>query len=47
MRADCNPDFKLAGYVSREIIATPWTDQKIRVCQAFAWNPSIIEAKAD
>jgi Xaa-Pro dipeptidase len=37
----------LTGYASREIIATPQTDQQIRVGQAFAWNPSITGAKAE
>ena len=37
----------LTGYASREIIATPQTDQLIRVGQAFAWNPSITGAKAE
>jgi antitoxin VapB len=37
----------LTGYASREIIATPHTDQQIRVGQAFAWNPSITGAKAE
>ena len=35
----------LTGYASREIIATPQTDQQIRVGQAFAWNPSISGAE--
>jgi Xaa-Pro dipeptidase len=38
---------RLTGYGSPEIIATPRTDQKIRACQAFAWNPSITGAKAE
>ncbi|MBA3474745.1 MAG: M24 family metallopeptidase [Rubrobacter sp.] len=37
----------MAGYASREIIATPETSQEIRVGQAFAWNPSITGAKAE
>ena len=37
----------MTGYASREIIATPHTQQAIRVGQAFAWNPSITGAKAE
>jgi Xaa-Pro dipeptidase len=37
----------MTGYASREVIATPQTHQKIRVGQAFAWNPSITGAKAE
>jgi len=37
----------MTGYASREIIATPYTQQEIRVGQAFAWNPSITGAKAE
>jgi Xaa-Pro aminopeptidase len=37
----------VTGYASREIIATQATTQKIRVGQAFAWNPSITGAKAE
>ncbi len=37
----------MTGYASREIIATPHTEQQIRVGQAFAWNPSITGAKAE
>jgi Xaa-Pro dipeptidase len=37
----------MAGYASREIIATPATDQEIREGQAFAWNPSLVGAKAE
>jgi Xaa-Pro dipeptidase len=37
----------MTGYASREIIATPHTQQEIRVGQAFAWNPSITGAKAE
>jgi Xaa-Pro aminopeptidase len=37
----------MTGYASREIIATPQTQQDIRVGQAFAWNPSIRGAKAE
>jgi Xaa-Pro dipeptidase len=37
----------MTGYVSREVIATPHTQQEIRAGQAFAWNPSITGAKAE
>lgn len=37
----------MTGYVSREVIATPATQQEIRPGQAFAWNPSITGAKAE
>jgi Xaa-Pro dipeptidase len=37
----------MTGYSSREIIATPGTQQEIRVGQAFAWNPSLEGAKAE
>jgi Xaa-Pro dipeptidase len=37
----------MTGYVSREVIATPHTQQEIRVGQAFAWNPSVTGAKAE
>src|SRR5829696_5486680 len=37
----------MAGYASREIIATPGTQQEIREGQAFAWNPSLMGAKAE
>jgi Xaa-Pro dipeptidase len=37
----------MTGYGSREIIATPQTQQEIKVGQAFAWNPSITGAKAE
>src|SRR5215208_2653243 len=37
----------LTGYASREIIATPGTQQEIREGQAFAWNPSLEGAKAE
>jgi Xaa-Pro dipeptidase len=37
----------LTGYASREIIATPGTQQEIRESQAFAWNPSLEGAKAE
>jgi Xaa-Pro dipeptidase len=35
------------GYASREVIATPSTDNPIEVGNAFAWNPSITGAKAE
>ena len=37
----------MTGYASREVIATPGTHQEIRVGQAFAWNPSLVGAKAE
>ena len=37
----------MTGYASREIIATPGTQQEIREGQAFAWNPSLEGAKAE
>ncbi len=37
----------MAGYASREIIATPATRQEIEEGQAFAWNPSLVGAKAE
>src|SRR5215208_144574 len=37
----------LTGYASREIIATPGTQQEIREGKAFAWNPSLEGAKAE
>ena len=37
----------MAGYASREVIATPGTQQEIREGQAFAWNPSLVGAKAE
>jgi antitoxin VapB len=37
----------MTGYASREVIATPRTQQEIRPDQAFAWNPSITGAKAE
>lgn len=37
----------MAGYVSREVIATPESRQEIQIGQAFAWNPSITGAKAE
>jgi len=37
----------MTGYASREVIATPGTQQEIREGQAFAWNPSLQGAKAE
>ena len=37
----------MTGYASREVIATPGTQQEITECQAFAWNPSLEGAKAE
>jgi Xaa-Pro aminopeptidase len=37
----------MAGYASREVIATPDTDQEIQTDQAFAWNPSLEGAKTE
>lgn len=37
----------MTGYASREVIATPSTPQEIREGQAFAWNPSLVGAKAE
>jgi Xaa-Pro dipeptidase len=37
----------MAGYASREVIATSGTHQEIREGQAFAWNPSLVGAKAE
>jgi Xaa-Pro aminopeptidase len=37
----------MTGYASREVIATPGTQQEIRVGQSFAWNPSLEGAKAE
>jgi Xaa-Pro dipeptidase len=37
----------MTGYASREIIATPGTQQEISEGQAFAWNPSLVGAKAE
>jgi Xaa-Pro aminopeptidase len=35
------------GYRSREVIATPYAEDPIRVGNAFTWNPSIAGAKAE
>src|SRR5215212_7940082 len=37
----------MTGYASREIIATPGTQQEVKVGQAFAWNRSLERAKAE
>jgi Xaa-Pro dipeptidase len=37
----------ITGYASREIIATPAAHQEIHTGQAFAWNPSLVGAKAE
>jgi Xaa-Pro dipeptidase len=37
----------MTGYASREVIATPGTQQEIREGQVFAWNPSLEGAKAE
>jgi antitoxin VapB len=37
----------LTGYGSRELIATPRTEQPIEPGQAFAWNPSVTGTKAE
>jgi antitoxin VapB len=37
----------MTGYASREVIATPGAQQDIREGQAFAWNPSLMGAKAE
>jgi Xaa-Pro aminopeptidase len=37
----------LTGYASREIIATPETEDVISPGQAFAWNPSVTGSKAE
>ena len=35
------------GYASREVIATPGTQHEIEAGHAFAWNPSLVGAKAE
>lgn len=35
------------GYLSREIVATPATDDRINASQAFAWNPSVPGVKVE
>ena len=37
----------LTGYASREVVATPETQVEIETGQAFAWNPSLTNAKAE
>ncbi|HEX8037393.1 MAG TPA: hypothetical protein VF510_26290, partial [Ktedonobacterales bacterium] len=37
----------LAGYLTREEIATPISATRIAVNQAFAWNPSIRGVKSE
>jgi antitoxin VapB len=37
----------MTGYATREVIATPHTQDPIQVGQAFAWNPSVTGAKAE
>ena len=37
----------MTGYASREVIASPATQQEITVGQAFAWNPSLEGAKTE
>ena len=37
----------MAGYATREVVATPETGQEIKPGMAFAWNPSITGAKAE
>jgi Xaa-Pro dipeptidase len=37
----------LTGYASREVVATPDMDLEIQLGMAFAWNPSLVGAKAE
>jgi len=37
----------LTGYASREVVATPGMDLEIQPGMAFAWNPSLVGAKAE
>ena len=37
----------MTGYASREVVATPDTPQEIQKGQAFAWNPSLEDAKTE
>ena len=37
----------LAGYVPREIVATPETQDEVSVGQVYAWNPSIAGTKSE
>lgn len=37
----------LTGYASRELVASPSATQSIQPGQAFAWNPSLQNAKAE
>ena len=37
----------LTGYASREVISTPETHLEIKPGMAFAWNPSVVGAKAE
>ncbi len=36
-----------AGYAGREWIATPTTDDEIRLPMAYAWNPTVQGAKSE
>ncbi len=37
----------MTGYATREVVATPYTQDPVQAGQAFAWNPSITGAKAE
>jgi len=37
----------LAGYESREVVATPESNDEVAVGQAYAWNPSITGTKSE